>query len=131
MPRTVKTDKNMQASKPVKPTNLSDRASREWDRLMTELEQAGIQVSSAHRTVISEAAKIKADMVEAWEAIEEDGPYSVNAKTGAVQVHPASKRLDALRRDLQKWLVMLGLRAAVASEPEDKGKTLEDVLEGK
>jgi P27 family predicted phage terminase small subunit len=131
MPRTAKKDTNLQPGKPLKPANLSEAASREWDRLTGELEAAGIQVTSAHRTVLSEVSKIKADMAEAWEAVEEDGAYSVNAKTGAVQAHPASKRLDALRRDLQKWLVMLGLRAAVAGDTEEKkGKTLEDVLSG-
>ena len=130
MPRTVKKDPNMQAGKPVKPTNLSDRASLEWDRLTTELDQAGIALSTAHRTLLSNAATIAADIAEAWEVVKEEGAYEVNLKTGAHAAHPASKRLDALRRDYLKVLTMLGLRAAVAGEPEQKGKTLEDVLSG-
>jgi hypothetical protein len=46
------------------------------------------------------AATIAADIANAWAAaVQEEGAYATNAKTGAVQAHPASKRLDALRRD--------------------------------
>ena len=34
MPRTVKTDKNLQPGQPAKPDNLSARASQEWDRFI-------------------------------------------------------------------------------------------------
>lgn len=129
MPRTVKKDANLKPGKPVKPSNLSDRASKEWDRLTGELEEAQIQLTTAHRTLLSSAATISADIAEAWEVVKEEGAYEVNAKTGAHVAHPASKRLDALRRDYLKVLTMLGLRAAVATEPDAKGRTLADVLE--
>jgi len=128
MPRTLKTDPNLQPGKPLKPSNLSARASAEWDRLTGELEAAHIQVTAAHRTPLSLAATIAADIADAWKAVEKDGSY-IEGKAGLV-AHPASKRLDALRRDYIKVLTMLGLRTAVAV-PESKNEpTLEDLLNG-
>jgi len=54
--------------------------------------------------------------------IERDGAYEVNKKTGTTQLHPASKRLDALRRDYVKVLSLLGLRAAVAVKGDEPGR---------
>lgn len=126
MPRTVRTDPNLQPGKPLKPSNLSFRASAEWDRLTGELEAAHIQITVAHRTPLSLAATIAADIEDAWKAVEKDGAY-IEGKAGLV-AHPASKRLDALRRDYIKVLTMLGLRSAVAV-PESKNETtLEDLL---
>lgn len=120
---------NMAAGMPDKPTNLSDRAAIEWDKITAELKQSNIQVSKAHRALISQAATIAADIAEAWAAVQEDGAYLVNAKTGAVYAHPASKRLDALRRDYIKVMSLIGLRAAVTL-PTDNGPSLKDVLDG-
>lgn len=130
MPRTVKTDKNLPSGEPSKPVNLSARASREWDRLTGELKAARIQVSVAHRATLSLAATIAADIASSWAVIEEDGPYWTNIKTGEVKEHPAAKRLDALRRDYIKALVMLGLRAMVSQPEESKEESLEDILNG-
>jgi phage terminase small subunit len=130
MPRTVKKDANLLPGKPLKPANLSARASKEWDRLTGELEASQIQVTAAHRAPLSMAATISADIQDAWETVQEDGAYIVNAKTGAVVAHPASKRLDALRRDYVKVLAMLGLRTAVAGKDPEKEETLEDMLKG-
>jgi len=130
MPRTVRKDPNLKPGKPLKPTNLSDRAALEWDRLTGELDNAHIEVSSAHRTLLSLAATIGADIAKAWDTVKREGEYLTSEKTGAVQAHPASKRLDALRRDYIKVLAMLGIRTAVAVSPERDGPTLEDVLNG-
>jgi hypothetical protein len=56
-----------------------------------------------------------------------EGGYIVNAKTGVTQTHPASKRLDALRRDYIKVLTALGTRA-MAAPPPDNGPSMEDLL---
>lgn len=128
MPRTAKVDKHLAPGQPAKPDNLSDRAAREWDRLLGELEAAHIQVTPAHRTALSLAATIAADIAEAWAVLEKDGAY-VEGKMGPV-AHPASKRLDALRRDYIKVLTMLGIRSAVAAPGEDKEKSLAELLEG-
>ena len=127
MPRTVKKDPNLQPGKPLKPDNMSDRAAKEWDRLTAELETAHIQVSTAHRPLLSLAATIAADIAKAWEVVKAEGEYLTNRKTGVVQAHPASKRLDALRRDYIKVLTALGTRATPAP-PLDNGPTLEELL---
>lgn len=127
MPRTVKKDANLLPGKPTKPNNLSDRAALEWDRLVSELGTAQIQVSTAHRALLSLAATIAADIAKAWEVVKAEGAYITNKKTGAVQVHPASKTLNELRRDYIKVLVTLGTRATPAPPP-DNGPTLEDIL---
>jgi phage terminase small subunit len=127
MPRTVKKDVNLQPGKPLKPDNMSDRAAKEWDRLIGELETAHIQVSTAHRPLLSLAATIAADIGKAWETVKEEGEYITNRKT--VQSHPASKRLDALRRDYVKILTALGTRATAAPPPDNR-PSLEDILNG-
>jgi phage terminase small subunit len=83
MPRTVKKDVNLQPGKPLKPDNMSDRAAKEWDRLIGELETAHIQVSTAHRPLLSLAATIAADIGKAWETVKEEGEYITNRKTSA------------------------------------------------
>ena len=119
-------DQKMTPGKPDKPANLSERAAIEWDRLVAELAASSIHVSKAHRSLISNAATIAADIADAWETVQEHGAYIVNAKTGAVQAHPASKRLDALRRDYIKVMSLIGLRAPAKDAPE--GETLEEML---
>jgi phage terminase small subunit len=128
MPRTARKDANLKPGKPLKPSNLSDRAALEWDRLTGELEAAQIQVTTAHRTLLSLAATIAADIAAAWEVVKEEGSYITNKKTGVVQVHPASKMLNELRRDYIKVLTCLGTRAT-AAPPEPKGRTLNQLLE--
>ena len=128
MPRTTRKDANMRPGKPLKPTNLSDRAALEWDRLTGELEAAQIQVTTAHRTLLSLAATIAADIAAAWEVVKVEGSYITNKKTGVVQTHPASKMLNELRRDYIKVLTCLGTRATPAA-PEPKGRTLKQLLE--
>jgi phage terminase small subunit len=127
MTRTVRKDPNLKAGTPVKPTNLSARAAVEWDRLIGELSASQIRVTPAHRTPLSLAATIAADIADAWASVEADGAY-ISTKAGLVS-HPASKRLDALRRDYIKVLAMLGLRTAVASPDESEQRKLSDVLD--
>jgi hypothetical protein len=93
---------------------------------MRELEAAHIQVTAAHRTPLSLAATIAADIADAWRTVERDGAY-IEGKAGLV-AHPASKRLDALRRDYIKVLTMLGLRTAVAIPDSKNEPRLEDLL---
>lgn len=128
MPRTVKKDANLRPGKPLRPENLSARAAIEWDRLVSELD-AQIQVSTAHRALLSLAATIAADIAQAWETVKAEGAYITNKKTGVVQVHPASKTLNELRHDYIKVLVTLGTRATPAP-PTPSGPTLEEYLSG-
>lgn len=130
MPRTVRKDTNLVAGTPAKPLNLSERAAKEWDRLTGELSAASIQVTAAHRTPLELAATIAADLASAWETVQIEGAYYQNEKTGALMVHPATRRMDGLRRDYIKVLTMLGLRTAVAGKDEEKTESLEDILNG-
>jgi phage terminase small subunit len=127
MPRTARKDPNLLAGKPLKPSNLSDRAAIEWDRLVSELSGAQIQVSTAHRALLSLAATLAADIASAWEVVKDEGAFITNKKTGVVQTHPASKMLNELRRDYIKVLTALGTRAIPAPPPND-GPTLADIL---
>jgi len=116
---------------PPKPSNLSPRASLEWDRLTRELEKAGIPITPAHRAALAHASTLQADIAAAWEVIKEKGEYEVNTKTGVTQMHPAVKRMDSLRRDLLKQLAILGLKPpAPTGEPAADEESLDDVLEG-
>jgi phage terminase small subunit len=127
MPRTVKKDANLKPGNLQKPQNLSALASAEWNRFTGELEQAGIRVTAAHRSIVSLAATTAADIKAAWAAVEKDGAY-IETRTG-LQMHPAAKRIDALRRDLLKALTQLGLRTVVEA-PKETERTLEDILNG-
>ena len=66
--------------------------------------------------------------MDAWATIEKDEAY-ITTKAGLV-AHPASKRLDALRRDYIKVLTMLGLRTAVATPDSDNEPSLAELLDG-
>ena len=116
---------------PDKPATLSPAAAAAWDRLVAELAASGIQVSKAHRALLSIASTLTADIADAWRVVQAEGAYVTNEKTGALQAHPASKRLDTLRRDYIKVLTMLGLRTAVAVRDTKNEPTLEDILNGR
>lgn len=116
---------------PPRPATLSDRAAKEWDRLVAELERSGMQITPAHRSVLSTAAKLAADISRDWDIIESEGAYQHNIKTQTSQAHPAVRRMDGLRRDLLKALAMLGIRAPNAIETPDGEKGLDAILSGK
>jgi phage terminase small subunit len=121
---------DLTAGTPTKPSGLSPGAALEWDRLLTELADAGLQITAAHRAPLTLAATIAADIKSDWAVITAEGAYLTNRKTGATTAHPATKRLDALRRDYIKVLGMLGLRAAVSGEKSGGTDELADILNG-
>lgn len=125
---TAKPGPELRAGAPIKPEGLSERASVEWDRLSAELEESGINVSTAHRAPLALASTIAADIRDAWEAMKKDGAY-VQGKAG-LQAHPATKRLDVLRRDYIKVLTLLGLRSAVSDGVPSTERTLAELLAG-
>ena len=47
---------------PQKPAHLSAVASAEWDKLIKEIDASGLQVTPAHRALISLAATLAADI---------------------------------------------------------------------
>lgn len=122
-------NQHLKAGTPKRPANLSEAAAKVWDRLIQELQDSGVQFSTAHGNLIAQAATIAADIAEAWETVQEEGAYIVNSKSGATCLHPAAKRLDGLRRDLLKVLSLIGLRSATAGEGASK-ESLDDILNG-
>lgn len=126
MPRTGKITKDLVVGKPEKPVGLSPTADAMWDQLVAELDASGLQVTRAHRGWLEMAATIAADAKAAAARVKKDGAY-IEGKAGLV-AHPASKRLDALRRDYIKVLTMLGLRAAVALPDASREESLKDLL---
>jgi phage terminase small subunit len=128
MARPRKQSTAPKAGLPVKPAGLSALAGIEWDRLISEIERSGIQVTPAHRGLITAAATIAADIKTDWAELEREGQYH-NSPKGGIMAHPALKRMDALRRDYIKVMSAIGLRPGVNSEP-DKGTSLADVLNG-
>lgn len=121
-------DQHMTPGVPLKPKTLSSDAAKEWDRIMSELKESNIQVSKAHRSLIEQAAVISVDITEAKGTVDDEGAYFHNEKTGGMQLHPAARRLDGLRRDYIKVMSLLGLRSAVSGG--DGGSSLEDALRG-
>jgi|HubBroStandDraft_2_1064218.scaffolds.fasta_scaffold279395_1 hypothetical protein len=81
-------NQNMTPGRPAKPPGLTPRAAKEWDRIMTEIEAAQIQITPAHRSILELAANISADMLECLERIARDGEY-ITTKAGLV-AHPFS-----------------------------------------
>jgi P27 family predicted phage terminase small subunit len=125
-------NQKMKSGKPDKPAYLSVKAAAEWDRIMDELIDSGIQISRAHRSLVEVAATTAVDMADARETIEVEGAYIENEKTGAAQSHPAARRLDTLRRDYIKVLSLLGLRSATAGDGGNavKPDSLKGILGG-
>lgn len=121
-------NQNMTPGRPAKPPGLSKAAGLEWDRLIVDLTASNIGVAKAHGRLIEQAALIAVDLAKAQAASEKDGPYYLNRNTGAVMLHPATRRLDSLRRDYVRVLSLLGLRSAVAGA-EKTGQSLEEMMD--
>ena len=121
-------NQSMTPGRPAKPPGLSKVASREWDRLIQDLQESGIQIAKAHGRLIEMASSVLADLEDALDTVNTEGAYFENQKTGVIQLHPAARRVDSLRRDYVKVLSLLGLRSATADGAPDKGKSLDDFL---
>jgi hypothetical protein len=68
------------------------------------------------------ASNIASSIPTDWKELQVEGPYSVG-KNG-IQIHPAAKRLDALRRDYLKVLAVLMCGVTTVTN----GNSLEDFL---
>jgi hypothetical protein len=110
-------------NKLLKPKGLSEKASAQWDRLAGELANSGVVLTSSHRAPLALASTIAADISEDWKELQAEGTYSMG-KNG-IQIHPAAKRLDALRRDYLKVLAVL--MRDVKTE-QSAGASLEELL---
>ena len=83
--------------------------------ILAELASSGLQLTPAHRALVSLAATLSADIKSCWKRVEEDREY-VTGGSGGLKPHSALQRLDLLRRDLIKVMTQLGLQKP---EPED------------
>jgi hypothetical protein len=121
-------NQNMRPGRPAKPPGMTKEVGAEWDRLLKDLTSSGISIAKAHGRLMEQAAMIAVDLSDADAASKKDGPYYLNRNTGAVMLHPATRRLDSLRRDYVKVLSLLGLRSAIAGEAKG-GPSLDDMLD--
>ncbi len=125
---STKTPRKLLPGQPEKSSNLSEWASAEWDRLLTDLEQSGIQLTPAHRCTLVVCATLRADIRDCWAVIRENGSAYTQAGTGATKLHPAAARLDVLRRDLTKALALLGLQKPGPEHEEGREYTEIDAM---
>ena len=114
----IKEQTKLKPGEPTKPCGLSPAASKEWDRLVHEMKQAGIVLSPAYRGLLTQASTLSADVAECWRVIERDGRFITNAKTGVVKEHPASLLLTACGNRLVFVLIALGLSPKKAQAEE-------------
>src|ERR1700690_3846102 len=96
------------AGQPHKPENLSAGASEQWDRLIEEMEQSGIQLIPGDRAIVGLAAKLQADLATCWERIQADGRYTTS-RTGVMKTHPAVDDSMRLSEKLARVLWQLKL----------------------
>ena len=119
---------NMKPGIPAKPPGMSKAAAAEWDSIARDIQDSNISVTKMHGRLIELAAKIAVDIEAAAKKVDADGPYYLNKNTGAVMLHPATRRLDSLRRDYAKVLSALGLRTAMAGAL-GKGNSLDELMD--
>ena len=108
MPRPKKQVTKLTPGQPVKPYGLSPDASRNWDRLVAEMQDSGITLIPAYRAALVQAATIQADLATAWADISENGRYSTS-KTGVKKINPAVEDTHKLNEKLSRALYALGL----------------------
>lgn len=113
---------------PPRPSTLSKEAAAAWDEIVAELVESGIRLSKAHRTLLETAATLMADIADARETVDTEGAYLENPKTGVMQMHPAARRLDSLRRDFIKTMSALGMRSA-APGGDSKKVSMSELLD--
>lgn len=109
----------------LKPKGLSDAASAQWDRLAGELRDSGVALTPAHRAPLALAATIAADIANDWAELQKEGTYT--SGNSGIRMHPAAKRLDALRRD---YLKVLALLMRDAQKGDGDGPSLDTILKG-
>lgn len=133
MPRPKKQVTKLTPGQPVKPDGLSPDASRNWDRLVAEMEASGITLIPAYRAALVQAATIQADLETAWADIRENGRY-ITSKTGVKKINPAVEDTHKLNEKLSRALYALGLTpkslGGNTAKEQDEGPTLEQILNG-
>ncbi len=131
MPRPKKQINELTLGAPEKPSSLSEAASRNWDRLIDEMEESGITLIPGFRAAIAQAATIQADLEVAWADIHANGRYIVS-KTGVKKINPAVEDTHKLNEKLMRALYQLGLTpksiGGNAGKADEDEPTLEELL---
>ncbi len=104
---------------PFKPRGLSPRAGQEWDKLLGEMRESGIQMCVAYRAALTQACTVLSDLAEAWADIREHGRY-VTSASGVRKLNPAVTDTSALNATLSKCLWQLGLTPRARQTPSPK-----------
>lgn len=116
---------------PVKPKDLSQAASVEWDLLVEELSKLNT-LSVVDRACIEMAARYAGHYHQAAADVARSG-LTVETKQG-FKAHPSLRARDDAARIRKSYLESLGLtptsRTKVSAASSDDDPTLEDVLEG-
>jgi len=111
----------LKAGAPAKPGTLSTVAAREWDRVVDEMAKSGIPLSPGYRGMLEIAASLYANIATAEAAVAKDGRYLVNARSGALVLHPAVGDITACRNRLVFVYISLGLSPKTAPAEPDEG----------
>ena len=82
-------------------------------------------MTAAHRTPLSLAATIAADIADAWAVVKTEARTSTRRPDSLLSGKQTPGRV---RRDYIKVLAMLGLRTAVAAPEQEHEQTLEEIL---
>lgn len=110
---------------PPRPPELTGEAASEWDRIVPDLDAAGL-LAVADRGILAAYCLAVADMLAARHAINQDGRFlrtPVQNSRGevlgeTVKEHPAVKLLDRASGRVQRLAEALGLTAASRSRLE-------------
>ena len=133
MPRPKKQINELTPGLPEKPGGLSESASRNWDRLITEMEDSGITLIPGFRAAIAQAAVLQADLETAWTPLSKRMD-AITANSGARKLNPAVADMHTSREKLMRVLYQLGLTpksiGGNAGKEKDEGPTLEELLKG-
>lgn len=89
---------------PAKPAHLSEQAGREWDRLIREIQESGLQVTPAHRALIALAATLHADIKSDCQEIPNEAPYYSRRRAELSFIPPSSARWDLARSAIHQSL---------------------------
>ena len=110
---------------PDMPDGLSDRAAAAWERIVPQLESAGV-LALADSSALQVLCEAWADWMAARDSIERDGlTYTTESTAGglAIKANPAATmKADADRR-IRAWLVEFGLTPSSRTKLAGAGKS--------
>jgi phage terminase small subunit len=93
------------------------------------MQASGIVLVPAYRALLTQAATLCADFWAAWQAIQADGRYTVNKRSGVMKPHPAIDDMNKTRGQLMRVLWQLGLTPRAQRNPTAEAESKEPNLE--